>query len=243
MQYSVRVSYEAVRGCGYRRAGKQGFGLYFVGGAYSEVCERLPFPLSVCPVCSQGIKFTRGFSWINPVKLLDREPRCFGSGQHAHERCPLCLPTLAGERAGLLWVGDKFYSPQSFLGEASRLGVSKRVAFIPRGFQFGQTWIYLAHNKAVPKNEEYYEQADRPLAVNGTTALPETLPPTMVRKWRLVHHPGIFSAFKPRKVEIVVNSQTEVPDGAKRLMDTYGDRAELLVVRKLEEQILEKELV
>jgi len=29
------------------------------------------------------------------------------------------------------------------------MGISKRIARIPRGFQIGKTWIFLAHNKAV----------------------------------------------------------------------------------------------
>ena len=33
-------------------------------------CHRLPLNIPVCPVCGQGIKFTRGFTWINPGKIF-----------------------------------------------------------------------------------------------------------------------------------------------------------------------------
>jgi len=47
---AIETSIESERGCGYRRAGKEGFGIYLIGDTPTEPCERLPFPLVVCPV-------------------------------------------------------------------------------------------------------------------------------------------------------------------------------------------------
>jgi hypothetical protein len=51
-----------------------------------------------------------------------------------------------------LWVGDQFYqTPGKFVREAGRLGVSRRIASIPRGFVVGTTWVLLAHRRAAPR--------------------------------------------------------------------------------------------
>jgi hypothetical protein len=55
---------------------------------------------------------------------------------------------------GLLWVGEKFYTPRSFLDEAVGRGISKRVASLPKGFEIGKTVVYLAHKKCIPTEEE-----------------------------------------------------------------------------------------
>lgn len=57
---------EPRRGCGYRHVGK----LYIRGEGILVPCHRLPFPLTACPVCGEGIKFTRGWVRLNPRRLL-----------------------------------------------------------------------------------------------------------------------------------------------------------------------------
>jgi hypothetical protein len=119
---------EFKRGCGYRKKG----GTYMVDLSPQEVpTEGFPFELSVCPCCNAGIKFSRGFQWIQPRLLFGDES----------------LP----ERAGLIWIGGKFYStPKHFIDEARTLGVSRRIATVPRGLVLGETKIYLAHLSAFP---------------------------------------------------------------------------------------------
>lgn len=152
-QYLVEVRQEAKRGCGYRRAGVDGVGIYLVGDAWAEACERLPYPLEVCPSCNGGIKFSRGFTWIRPKALLKGEPLCIterpclGHNRgHNHLACIVCNPLE--EPAGLMWVGEKYYTPASFTAEAMKMGLSKRVSAIPRGFEIGEHWIYLSHVRA-----------------------------------------------------------------------------------------------
>lgn len=134
------MAVEARRGCGYRKIG----GLYLVGDAFGVPCDRLPFPLHVCPVCSAGIKQARGWTWFDAAAL-------FG-GKHtdctdAFPGCPVCAGTI--ERAGLIWIGEKFYkTPLEFDIEAAELGVSRRISAVPRDFKVGETWVLLAHPKA-----------------------------------------------------------------------------------------------
>jgi hypothetical protein len=61
--------------------------------------------------------------------------------------CPLADAKV--ERAGLLWIGEKFYpTPGAWEKEAREMGISRRIKAIPRGFKIGETWIALAHIKA-----------------------------------------------------------------------------------------------
>ncbi|MBR0879665.1 hypothetical protein ACVMGC_001067 [Bradyrhizobium barranii subsp. barranii] len=134
------MAVEARRGCGYRKVG----GLYIVSGKLGESCCKLPIPLHICPTCAQGVKQTRGWSWIDPQPWL---------AQPCIERrpwCPAARPELLGERVGLLWIGRQFYpTPGAFTHEAALHGVSRRITAIPRGFVLGEHWVFLAHPEAV----------------------------------------------------------------------------------------------
>ncbi|GAI07705.1 unnamed protein product [marine sediment metagenome] len=59
------MAVEERRGCGFRKVG----GMYLCGEYISSPCDRMPFPLTVCPVCGQGIKVSRGFTEVNPFRL------------------------------------------------------------------------------------------------------------------------------------------------------------------------------
>lgn len=140
---------EKWRLCGARKIG----GLYLVGGGIARPCDRLPYELCICPTCSQGIKQARGFTWIDVGKFF-QGPHLLSSKNLCNctvmQFCPLCTkPELLG-RAGLLWIGLKFYkTPSHFIQEGKNLGFSRRVAAIPHGFEIGRTWVMLAHPKAV----------------------------------------------------------------------------------------------
>ena len=216
----VTISVEKGRGCGYRKPGKNGVGIYLVGPSPGSPCGRLPFVLDVCPCCSQGIKQSRGWTWIEPRLLFGEppvddivpaRPECaerLGSSlmrrngldlvQLTCSTCPVGGGTPTGKH-GLIWVGEKFYdSPQSFLGEAAQMGISRKLAALPRGFKLGETWVYLAHRKAVQK-------------IN---------PP----------QPGIFSVFKPTGVDLVIDDENEVPERATKLAESLGDGVRIVKV-------------
>lgn len=59
---------------------------------------------------------------------------------------------MPGDKLGLMWVGSKFYpTPEAFSKEAHSMGLSKRIAQIPKGLVIGETWILLGHRQAVKK--------------------------------------------------------------------------------------------
>ena len=64
MNIETRIT--APRGCGLRKPG----GLYLVAGAPNAPCGKLPLELTVCPCCGQGIKFARGWTWVDADRLF-----------------------------------------------------------------------------------------------------------------------------------------------------------------------------
>lgn len=182
-----------------------------MGDGIFEVCERLPFPIGVCPCCGQGTKFSRGFTWITPRELMNpnAKPQCWldvehmgekikGWSHHQHESCSLCRPPEG--KHGLLWVGEKFYTPGSFLQEAVTRGISKRIASFPKGFKIGETVVYLAHKKAIPTEGESL--------------------------------PAIFTAYRPSRVDIVVDviNPDELPARAISIAKKLGDKARIIKI-------------
>ena len=205
----IEIVKEERRGCGYRHSGPDGVGLYLVGDGVFEYCERIPFPLSICPACGHGLKFSRGFTWITPAVWFDPtfKPPCRAAimdlagvmaKNHNHEGCYMCNPP--DSQHGLMWVGEKFYTPGSFMNEAVTRGISKRIATIPKGFKVGETVVYLAHKKVIPTEKESLA--------------------------------AVFTVFKPSRVEIVVDVEKEedLPGRAKLLAKRLGDKARLIKV-------------
>ncbi len=148
MIMDVEVYYgEERRGCGYRKISKENKVFYYLcGSGISAPCDRLPFKLNVCPVCGNGLKFHRGFQWIDWHRYAGDHNEC-----ECDEYCYICHPT--DEKYGLMWVGERFYSPQSFVREAEKLGISKLVPSLPKNLEIGRTKVLLAHRKAW-KNKE-----------------------------------------------------------------------------------------
>lgn len=208
----VQILYESARGCGFRKPSKDGVGIYLRGMTKYENCERLPFLLDVCPCCGGGFKPTRGFTWINPMSLFDpyMEPKCtdvrfdpmWGTdyrvdNKHDHERCWLCNPELLGSKAGLLWIGEQHYdSPQKFVEEAELMGISRKIAAIPNGFQLGEHAIFLAHRKCIYKKSEKGEY-----------------------QW----YPGVFMAFKPHMIDLIIDDPNKIPDKAIGIAKRLGE--------------------
>lgn len=129
---------EARRGCGYRKVG----GLYVCGDARGVGCCQMPILMHVCPTCNAGVKQTRSWQWIDPRPWLTdctRDPRACALGNRG---------AGLGEKVGLLWIGAEYYPRlEEFNAEAARLGISRRIKVIPRGFELGKSWVWLAHPK------------------------------------------------------------------------------------------------
>jgi len=54
----------------------------------------------------------------------------------------------------LIWVGGKFYSTKSFLNEAVKMGISRRISVVPKDFVLGETWVLLAHRETPIEGHE-----------------------------------------------------------------------------------------
>jgi len=104
------------------------------------------------------------------------------------------------EKCGLMFIGDKFYSPASFIKEAKKLGVSKRIAYIPKDLELGKTYILLAHQKAGKKEIE-----DK----------------TTLTGKRIVDVPAVFYAFVPKRIEQII-TKTQSKD--KEFMESLEER-------------------
>lgn len=192
------MAIEAKRGCGYRKVG----GIYLVAGGLGVPCDRLPFPLTVCPTCSAGIKQARGWTWVDLAALTGglHEPCSDYPG------CIMCAGRDDAHRAGLLWIGERFYkTPADFAHEAALLGVSRRISTVPKELKIGETWVLLAHPKAVPAAA----QVNAGLPLEADEAIVSTAPrPT----------PGIFRAFRPERIEVLVTeSQSKDEDYMAKL--------------------------
>lgn len=192
MHKAIQIRYEEKRGCGYRDRPKA---LYLVSGDLALPCGRLPIPLTICPLCGSGLKPARGYTWIDAhslAKATVAKKECLAS--HC-ESCPVsAMLRNEIEKAGLIWIGEKFYkSPQDFIQETKVMGVCRRIPFVPGDFEIGKTWILLAHRRAILKKAKF----GSPLGYQA----------------------GIFQIFKPNKIEITCNgdeSDQEIEGYLKR---------------------------
>lgn len=188
------MAVEKKRRCGYRKIN----GLYLVCEGSGFRCERLPCNLEVCPVCSQGIKPSRGFTWIIPNQLFRDASECKAT-------CPLAdhCALRFEQKQGLMWVGGGFYKdPDDFIREANEMGISKRIAAVPNDFKLGETWVFLAHKKAGSKK----------------VLMPDTTPEETTHEKEV---PAVFYIFKPTRIEKIV-TETQSKDEAE--MQKLKDR-------------------
>lgn len=201
----VEILFEGPRGCGFRKPGKDGVGIYLRSSTFREDCERFPWLLECCPTCGQGYKFSRSFTWINPMSMFDSytEPVCTAIladdpfGGHRHEQCWMCNPELLGSKAGLIWIGEKFYArPKDFMQEAALMGISRKLPAIPNGFVVGEHAIFLAHIRTFASRDE---------------------------KGQVIYKPGVFAAFKPSSVDLVIEDENHVPDRAIEIARRIGE--------------------
>lgn len=191
------MAVEQKRGCGYRKVG----GLYLVCDGVGFRCDLLPYNLEVCPVCSQGIKPSRSFTWIIPNKLFERSQECRAT-------CPIIAycPLRFEQKQGLMWVGGGFYKePGDFIKEAHEMGISKRISAVPNGFKVGETWVFLAHKKAGRKKVAVD-------VVEGRDELTDQA--VRLEQEKEVEAPAVFYSFKPTRIEKIV-TETQSKDEAE----------------------------
>jgi hypothetical protein len=184
------MAIEAQRGCGYRKVG----GLYLCGEGITITCDRLPYELVVCPTCGEGVKFSRGFRWLNWTKYAGIHEGC----SDILADCPVCTPITQPQPYGLLFVGESFYTPQSFIEEALKMGVSKRIPAPPRNLKLGETWVLFAH-KHVVEPPDTGEQLEDLIAQGQAGIADKKLP-------------GVFYAFRPQRLEFLIWKSQATPE-------------------------------
>lgn len=227
------MAVEPIRGCGFRKVG----GMYLCGEYVHCPCDRLPLPLTMCPVCGQGIKASRGFTQINPYQLWGPHDACPSgwvehfeptpgvavnvglntTGRTCHDQirpCHVCDPQ--DQLAYIMLVGEKYYTPESFLDEAHHMGISKRIPFIPKGLELGKTVVYLAHPKAVEITQPAVLQQAMGILEEARTKQPKLLEVEQIEK-----KPGIFTAFIPQRVEKLV-WESELTDEKREQLEKRG---------------------
>jgi len=203
MSVEVEIRVDKQRGCGWRKEG----GLYLMGGGVSQPCGKLPIPLRSCPCCGHGIKPTRGWTWVDADALSSPYP-C-----KLEKTGKCCTCPLGGKvgRAGLLWIGEKYYSSaDEFLSEADDQGVSRRISRVPHGFRVGKTWVLLAHRKTV---EERCPECKGNGGVFGGKPCKECNGDGMIMT------AGVFRLFQPTAIEYVTKgdeTQEELESLVKR---------------------------
>lgn len=165
-----------------------------VGTGIGVPCDALPLVLEPCDCCGFEVPFIRGFKWISKQYISKLSYTAHEYSIHGNvfsgmdkcicrPRCPIChFDNNDLSKYGLMWVGERHYTPHSFIREAELMGVSKKIAKLPKDIVFGKTWIVLAHKK-VP-------------IYNGVRFGELNADPKRV--------PAIFSAFIPRRVEMLI---------------------------------------
>jgi hypothetical protein len=194
----LRKEEKIERGCGYRQVG----GLYLVCDAMGFSCDRLPFELEGCPCCGGQWRFSRGIIKTNAWLIFkENHSICIDTSPSL---CPVCKPS--DKIAGLMWVGENNYTPKSFIEEAAKYGVSKRIARIPEFIQLGKTWIFLAHRKAMDNKKPGIFMAFIPQRIEKIAKESEATP-EFIEKWEkkgvdICTVPDNDTAFtKPKKKE------------------------------------------
>ena len=192
----VLVVTEGPRGCGYRKKG----GKYLISAGVSVPCPALPQEVSRCPCCDSGIKPSRSWAWFSP-KLFFKFPcptEC--NIYQEHGRCEL----FNQDRAGILWIGGKFYpTPVDWTQEAEKMGVSRRISQIPKDLVVGETWVFVGHRKAVTKECHCWVSAGEGMPKHFKTDCEKCGGTGEVKV------SGVFHAFQPTRIEVVVDEAIE----------------------------------
>lgn len=179
----IHVRRDRERGCGWRKPG----GTYLVSGGLGEPCGKLPLALERCPTCSHGIKFTRGWTWIDGDALLSAKD-CKTNNDSCLS-CPGLTPNPKLKKAGLLWIGEQFYkTPGDWIREAHSQGISRRISAVPNDFVVGETWVFVAHLKAIAE----------------VCTMPDTRKCDICKGSCWHYTPAVFQIFCPQAIEYVV---------------------------------------
>lgn len=227
------MAIEAKRGCGYRKVG----GLYLEGGVGGLPCGKLPLHLVPCPLCDHVQPFMRGLARIKPRAILHEDKVCPNEGNSnvmgrlICGRCPLDK-AMSAEKAGLLWLGEKFYTPESFVEEAGRLGVSRRLPHFPTWVEPGVTWIFVGSKKLFKEPCVACAEARTVRERDGLQTASETEDAIKACEpcggEGVILKPGVFYAFQAKRIVKIVADDT--PEAERERLIKRG--LELVIVPK-----------
>lgn len=106
----------------------------------------------------------------------------------------------------LIWVGASYYpTPEDFIAEARKMGISRRIAAVPEALEIGATRLFLAHPNALP-NPDYdpsYDKKTDPKGERKHTAKPNL--------------PGVFALTVIERVELIVGEDEKSKEKMKEL--------------------------
>jgi hypothetical protein len=212
MSYKITTSVETRRGCGFRKEG----GLYFVSSSAMDPCGNLPIQLVVCPLCHAGIKFSRGFTWLD-LDLLVRDKILHEALKCMNPYCNSCPANGSwGRKVGLIWIGEMYYpTPSRYINEVVQMGFSRRIKQVPKNFKLGEDVIALGHRKTIWKN-------GFPGCEKGEHGK---------------FYPGIFLIFKPERIEYIIHQDGS--DDPKKLQRLADRGIKLVKVKRINEDFLD----
>jgi len=151
---------ETERGCGYRKIG----GAYLIGTGMAANCDRLPILIQECQHCGFGIGFARSMQIVKTEYvryLIDEDDGHHPSCEDVFP-CPICYNTDTpadplGKKVGIMFVSNRYYTPESFAKESVDMGISKRIAphTIPKAFKTGM-WIMLVYTYPDKSHKIFY---------------------------------------------------------------------------------------
>lgn len=178
-----KTASEPKRGCGFRQVGK----LYLIGEGYAHLCPSLPMTLEPCEICGYVPAQYRDFTWV-PKAYFKALKLKHPTGKPCHPKCPICYPESSNtqEKYGLMWVGQKHYTPEEFIEEDKKMGVCKAIKQKPKGLVLGESWVLLAHPQAITFDD-------------------------MAEPDEISSRPGIFYAFIPTRIEVLVYKSQASP--------------------------------
>jgi len=158
--------------------------LYLMGEGIGFNCPSLPLPFNECECCSYSPSFYRDFQWIKKAYIKHiRRP----TGQACEPECPISYGVNDQTEYGLMWVGKKYYTPEEFIAEDKTLGICKAIKQIPKGLVLGKTWVLIAHPRAITFED-------------------------MAEPGELSSMPGVFYAFQPVRVEMLIYQALATPE-------------------------------
>lgn len=143
-----------------------------------------------CPICFYGTGYHRLKAAIKDLSEYIDAMAWNDPEREAKVKEKIALEKDLPAVFYLMFVSKEFYTPETFVKEAREQGISKRVAAnsLPKGFKVGKDWVFLGHGQT----PFYAKGEDGQVLPNEKRSAA-----------------GIFYAFKPERLELVLWKGTD----------------------------------